>query len=310
MKKLSFVIPCYGSEHTIENVVNEIKEVVRMDGRYTYEIILVSDGSPDNVFGVISNICSKMDNVKGFRLTKNFGQHAALMAGYHFCEGDIIISLDDDGQIPVNEVFSLIDKIDEGFDVVYGTYQHKKHNRFRNFGTMLNNWMAEWLLDKPKDLMLTSYFAMTSVILKEVIRYDQAFPYIMGLVLRSTNRIASVPVNHRSRVTGSSGYTFKKLIGLWFNAFTAFSVKPLRFATLTGLVFAGSGLLYAIVTVFNKMFNPNVPVGWSSTMFVLLVLGGMILTVLGLIGEYVGRIYICINKSPQYVVAERVSRKQ
>lgn len=302
MDKISFVIPCYRSENTIGAVIDEIVDVVENKGNYNYEIICVSDASPDNVYDVVKKYQEKNSRIIGVELLKNFGQHAALMAGYSLCTGEIIVSLDDDGQTPVDEVYKLIDKIQEGYDVVYGTYENKQHNVFRNMGTVLNNLMAQWLIDKPKGLMMTSYFAMTKHILKEILNYQQPYPYIMGLVLRTTKRIGSVTVNHRKRQEGKSNYTFKKLLGLWLNGFTSFSVKPLRVASLLGIITAAIGAIYAMWVVINKFLNPATPMGWSSMLVVLLVLGGIILVVLGLIGEYIGRIYICINQSPIYVI--------
>lgn len=310
MKKLSFVIPCYGSALTIERVVGGIKETIGKIENYDYEIILVNDNSPDHVWDVIKSIVKKEVLVKGVNLTKNFGQHAALMAGYNYCTGDIIISLDDDGQTPVDESLLLVQKIEEGYDVVYGSYSHKQHNKFRNLGTVLNNKMAEFLLEKPKQLSLTSYFAMTSIILKEIIRYDNTYPYVMGLVLRSTKKIASVPVNHRKRESGTSGYTMRKLINLWVNGFTSFSVKPLRISAFVGILFSILGGVYALLIIVKKIYDSTVVMGWSSIACLLLIIGGLILFALGIIGEYIGRIYICINKSPQYVVREVVQHEE
>jgi len=306
--KISFVIPCYRSENTIREVVGEIITAVETHGD-DYEIIMVSDSSPDNVFSVISELCAENNKLKGVELAKNFGQHSALMAGYSFCTGDVVVSVDDDGQTPVNEVYSLIDKIDEGFDVVYGTYDVKKHSFFRNFGSRVNDKMAEMLIGKPKDIKVTSYFAAKAYIIKEITKYDKAYPYILGLIFRTTKKIGNVPVNHRSREIGSSGYTFTKLISLWMNGFTAFSVKPLRIATILGCLCAVIGFAYGIFTVINKLLNPEIIAGYSSLMAVLLFISGMIMILLGLIGEYLGRIYISINNSPQYVIRKTTNVK-
>lgn len=307
LRKLSFVIPCYRSEYTITGVVQEIIATVETRTEYSYEIILVSDHSPDNVFQVIKQLTKNNANVKGIELTKNFGQHSALMAGYRECTGDIIISLDDDGQAPANELFSLVDEVNKGYDVVYATYPTIQQNSFRVWGTHVNRYMMEKLIGKPQELETTSYFACKNYIITEIIRYQNAFPYISGLIFRTTNNIGNVPVKHRARAEGTSGYNLKKLFSLWMNGFTAFSVKPLRIATVTGIICAVAGFIYGFYTIVNKMINPATPAGWSSTMAVLLFIGGMIMLILGLIGEYIGRIYICINNSPQYVIRETVS---
>lgn len=306
--RVSFVIPCYRSEHTIGQVVTEINKA--MTERYDYEIILVNDCSPDNTFQVIEKLCMEQDNITGVNLAKNFGQHSALMAGFHYVSGDIIVCMDDDGQTPPCEVHKLLKALeDEQTDVVYAEYSHKKHSVFRNMGSMLNSKMAQYLIGKPKDLYVSSYFAAKRFIIDEIISYKNPYPYVIGLVLRSTKNIVNVEVEHRERQEGNSGYTMKKLIALWFNGFTAFSVKPLRVATVVGMAFSVVGFLYLIYTIINKFLNPNVPLGWSSTMAVLLVVGGCILFMLGLIGEYIGRIYISLNNSPQYVV-KKVVRKE
>ncbi len=306
--RVSFVIPCYCSEHTIEQVVSEIE--IAMAQKSDYEIILVNDCSPDNTFQVIEKLCREHENITGVNLAKNFGQHSALMAGFHYVSGDIVVCMDDDGQTPPSEVHKLLEVLeDDEIDVVYAEYSHKKHSIFRNMGSMINSKMAQYLIGKPKDLYVSSYFAARRFIIDEIISYKNPYPYVIGLVLRTTKNIANVEVEHRERQEGSSGYTMKKLLALWFNGFTAFSVKPLRVATVVGMAFSLVGFLYLIYTIINKFLNPAVPLGWSSTMAVLLVVGGCILFMLGLIGEYIGRIYISLNNSPQFVV-KKVVRKE
>lgn len=309
MRKISFVIPCYNSEKTIESVIAEIENTVKTRGRDTYEIVLVNDCSKDNVWEKIKNIARQNTHVKGICFSKNFGQHSALMAGYRKASGDIVVSLDDDGQTPADEVYSLIDKLEEGYDVVYASYEHKKHSVARNMGTKLNNYMCEVLLGKPKNLMITSFFAAKKYVIDEIIRYENSYTYVPGLVLRTTRNISSVPVCHREREIGNSGYSFVKLVALWVNGFTAFSVTPLRVSMFMGMGSAVIGFIYLIYVVINKFINPSVPLGWSSTTAILLLLGGMILFVLGMIGEYLGRVYISLNNAPQYVVREETGDK-
>lgn len=304
--KISFVIPCYRSQKTLAGVIHEVQETMATLNGYTYEIILVNDASPDDTFSEIRRLCKENDNIIGIDMAKNFGQHSALMAGFHEVSGEIVVCLDDDGQTPANEVGKLLDKINEGYDVVYAEYANKRHSKFRNFGSHLNSMMTEQLLEKPKDLYLSSYFAVRRFIVEEMIRYDNAYPYITGLVLRSTKNICNVEVKHREREVGESGYSLSKLLGLWLNGFTSFSVKPLRLATFSGLFAAFLGVVFIIVTVIRRLIDQNIPIGWSSTISVILLMGGMILFVLGIIGEYIGRIYICINHSPQYVIREKI----
>jgi len=309
MRKISFVIPCYRSEHTIEAVVAEIMETMKGLAAYEYDIILVNDCSPDNTYEVIERICEKNNNITGISLAKNFGQHAALMAGLRKSDGDIVVCLDDDGQTPADEVGALIDAIEKGSDVVYARYDSKKHSAFRNFGSHINNIMTRVMLGKPKELQVTSYFAAKRFVVDSMLAYEHSYPYVIGLVLRATKNIVNVPVHHRSRTVGDSGYTMRKLLSLWFNGFTAFSILPLRIATVTGVLFAVAGFIYGVYTVIKKLVNPAVPMGFSSLMAAVVFIGGMLMIMLGLIGEYIGRIYISINHSPQYVIREETGAK-
>ncbi len=305
MKQLvSFVIPCYRSAQTIGGVVKEINEVMGTLPDYRHEIILVNDASPDDTFEVIRALCREQKHICGVNLARNFGQHAALMAGFHYVRGDIVVCLDDDGQTPAAEAGKLLAGIESGADVVYAKYAHKKHSFFRNFGSRANELMTRVMLGKPKELYISSYFAARRFVVEEMLRYENPYPYVIGLVLRTTKKIGNVEVTHREREIGTSGYTMGKLLGLWFNGFTAFSVKPLRVATVIGVFSACGGFLYGFYTVIKKFLNPAVPVGFSALMASIVFFCGLILLMLGIIGEYIGRIYISMNNSPQYVVRE------
>lgn len=306
-KKISYVIPCYRSEKTIESVITEIEETMSFLQNYTYEIVLVNDGSPDNTWGKICEIVKDHKEVRGFNFAKNFGQHAALMAGFNNVTGDIIICLDDDGQTPANEATKLIRAIEDGADAVYAKYDNKKHSAFRNFGTAMNEWMTEVMLGKPKKLYVSSYFAVRRFVVDEMVKYKGSYPYVIGLVLRTTKNIVNVDVNHRSREIGTSGYNFAKLLGLWVNGFTAFSIKPLRIATIMGCVFAIIGFLYGIFTIIKRLVLPDIPAGFSALMAAIIFFGGMTMLMLGMAGEYIGRTYISINENPQYVIRDTVS---
>lgn len=309
-KMVSFVIPCYRSAATIGDVVEEIDAAMQTLPSYQYEVILVNDCSPDDTFGTIRALCEKDSRIVGVNLARNFGQHAALMAGFHQVKGDILVCLDDDGQTPAGEVGKLLAAIEAGADVAYARYEHKHHSFFRNFGSRVNDQMLCFMLGKPKDLFVSSYFAARRFVLEEMLRYGNAFPYVIGLVLRSTRNIVNVTVEHRDRAAGVSGYTFGKLLALWFNGFTAFSEKPLRIATVAGVLCAGVGFLYGIYTIIKKLVVPGVPIGFSALMAAIMFIGGMLMLMLGLIGEYVGRMYICMNNAPQFVIREIVGKDE
>ena len=304
MKTVSFVIPCYRSTRTIGAVTAEIADTMAKLPQYDYEIVLVNDCSPDDTFAVIRELAERDKHIAAVDLAKNFGQHAALMCGMRKTKGDYIVCLDDDGQTPADEVGKLLDKLENGYDVVYASYENKQESGFRQFGSNVNRRMTEIMLGKPRELELTSYFAARRFIVDEMLRYEHCYPYVMGLVLRSTKRICNVPVKHRAREEGRSGYTLSKLLGLWMNGFTSFSVKPLRLAT--GAVMAFIGFLYALIVVIRYFTVHLAPMGWTTTTVLILIVGGLNLLLLGLVGEYVGRVFLCINATPQYVEREYI----
>ena len=309
MQLVSFVIPCYRSEHTITSVVDEVRRTMPTLPGYDYEIVLVNDCSPDGTFRVIRELAENDARITAVDLAKNFGQHAALMAGFHHCAGDIVVCLDDDGQTPADEVGKLLSKLEEGYDVVYASYDHKQHASWRNWGTKLNNKMTEIMLGKPKELSIPSYLAARRFVIDEMLSYTHCYPYVDGLILRTTRSICNVPVTHRAREDGESGYTLVKLIGLWMNGFTSFSVKPLRIASYCGAAAAVAGFIYFIIILIKHFVDSSIPEGWASTMAMMLLLGGVVLLVLGMIGEYIGRIYMCINASPQFVERQVIRKK-
>lgn len=307
---VSFVIPCYRSEQTITGVVEEITQTMGQLPGYTFEIILVNDCSPDDTFQIIRQLCGQYDNLIGINLARNFGQHSAIMAGLHYATGDICVFLDDDGQTPANEVEKLLDAIAAGADVAMASYDHKMHSHFRNWGSKVNECMMHIMLRKPRELFVSSYFAVKRFVADSMLQYSNSYPYLPGLLLRATKNIVNVPVHHREREVGTSGYTLKKLLGLWFNGFTAFSVVPLRVATAVGVASAFVGFIYGIYTIIRKLVDPNILLGFSSIMAAILFIGGMLMIMLGLVGEYIGRIYISLNNSPQYVVREAIGKGQ
>lgn len=304
-QKLSFVIPCYRSEHTVEAVIQEIFAVV--GDKAEVEIVAVNDCSPDDVLSVLKRIAVQEPRLKVVDLAKNMGKHAALMAGYSQITGDIVLGIDDDGQCPTDKLWELLEPLEHGYDISIARYPKKKQSEFKNFGSRVNAWMAEVLLGKPKDLALSNFWAFKRFVINEMLRYKNPYPYLDGLALRTTSRIANVDMEERERVTGTSGYTFKKSIKLWLNGFTAFSVIPLRFATVLGFLVALAGFLFAAFTVIRKLTYPGIAAGYSSLFAAILFIGGIIMVLLGLIGEYVGRIYISINNSPQYVIRETIN---
>ena len=306
---LSFVIPCYRSENTVEKVINEIIEIVSQRKAYDYEIIAVNDRSPDNVLQVLERLAAQNPKIKVVDLVKNMGKHAAVLAGYSFVRGDYVIDLDDDCHSPTYELWKLLEPVEhDECDYATAKYSVKREKFYKRIGSDLNVLMGHIMLEKPISLRFENFNAMKAFVAKKATEYKNPYPYLEGLVLRITNRIMCVPMEQRERGDDNpTGFTLKKSLHLFTNGLTAFSVKPLRVASVSGVVFAVLGIIFTIVTVVRKILNPDILVGYSSLMAVLLVSSGMIMVMLGIIGEYIGRIYICINDSPQYVIRKTIN---
>lgn len=306
-EKISFVIPCYNSTHIIADVVEEIKKVMADNmSSYDYEIVLVNDGSPDGTtYQAILDIVKKEKYIKGINLSRNFGQPSAVMAALNQTVGDYVVCGDDDGQTPFNELPKLFAKIEEGYDLVEARYvTREKRSLFRTLGTIMNEGMATWLIDKPRGLELTTYWVARRFVVDEMIAYPNSYPYLGGLMLRATQNACNVDVSHRARVSGKSGYSLRKMVELWLNGFTSFSVKPLRLMSFVGMIVAAIGFIYGIVTVIRKFTDPAMVAGYSSIMSINLFMFGVLFFFMGLIGEYVGRIYISLNKAPQFIIKD------
>lgn len=302
---LSIVIPVYNSENTISDLVDLL--IRELNEEYNLEIVLVNDCSKDNSEKVCINLyCKHKGLVKFYSLAKNVGEHNAVMAGLNKVTGDFTIIMDDDFQNPVSEVKKLVSYAkDKEYHVVYTYYDKKQHSSGRNLGSMFNDRIANIMLKKPKDLYLSSFKLLNQFIVHEIIKYDLPYPYIDGLVLRSTSNIGKIKVSHSQRSEGKSGYTFSKLVSLWLNMFTNFSILPLRVAIVLGFIFAFLGFALGIQTIIEKISNPSLPLGFSALAVSIFIFAGVQLISLGLIGEYVGRIFLSQNKRPQFTVYKK-----
>ncbi len=306
---LSFVIPCYRSEKTIELVVQEIREVVASRANYDYEVIAVNDCSPDGVYEVLKKLAAEDTKVKVINLSKNMGKHAAVMAGYSVVQGDYVINIDDDYQCPVNDVWKMIDPmVADECDVTVAGYHDKKESVWKKLGSRLNDATMSAMLGNPQGIHWSNYSAMKRFVCDEMLNYKNPYPFLAGLMLRVTRRVMQVELHERDRADDNkSGFTFFKSVGLFINGMTAFSVKPLRVSTGFGALLAALGIIWTIYIVIKRIVDPGVPLGYSSMMALILFVGGINFAFLGLIGEYLGRIYICINDSPQYVIKETIN---
>ena len=303
MKLVSCVIPCYHSEKTVGKVTAGIEAVFAAHPDWDYEIILVNDNPPDETWETIQALSRKNPKIHGICFSRNFGQHAALMAGYRHVNGDIVVSLDDDGQNPPEQMFRLIGAIDGEHDIAYASEPDAPKSWWRVAGSKMTNRMFSWLMGKPRDLYLSSYYAAKRFVIEDMVRCQSPFPYVDGLALQTTTRYCNVQVDSREREEGQSGYTLKTLIKLWSNGLTAFSIKPLRIATVTGGIASLAGFLMGLILIIRKIiWRDAIDEGWTSLMALMLLLFGILMMVMGLVGEYVGRIFVTMNRSPQYII--------
>jgi undecaprenyl-phosphate 4-deoxy-4-formamido-L-arabinose transferase len=299
---VSIVIPVYNAEETIANLVEEL--VTELGKEYTLEIVLVNDRSRDTSEQICITLFQKYPStIRFFSLAKNVGEHNAVMAGLNNISGDYAVIMDDDFQNPIQEVKRLIElTIQTEYDVVYTYYEKKEHSLFRNLGSWFNDRVANIMLGKPKDLYLSSFKIIKKTLVDEIIKYDLPFPYIDGLVLRATENIGKFKVKHDARKTGKSGYTLSKLVSLWLNMFINFSILPLRLATFLGFVFAGIGFILGIFAIIERLFNPDLPQGYTFLFVFIAVISGVQLISVGILGEYIGRFFLSHNKQPQYII--------
>lgn len=301
---ISVVIPCYYSENTIRREVEAVMEQFAMHEGYECEFVLVNDGSTDGTFDVIRQLSSEYENVHGINLMRNFGQHNALMAALNHASGEYILGMDDDMQTHPSQAFKLIEKIQEGYDMVYGVYPYRKNSPIKNFTSKINKVTSRVMLNRPKEIESSNFWIITRAVKDEVIKYSSFNPYIDAIFYQITHNIGQVPIEHFKRESGSSGYTFRKLANLWLSYWN-YSVIPLRISFLIGMISAVGGLLLTIWLIINKILDPSLPMGWSSTMCLMTLLFGAVLMVLGVVGEYLGKAILILNNTPQYIVREK-----
>lgn len=309
--KISVVIPCYYSDRILHTVTDQIIKTIQ-ENHCDYEIILVNDGSKNNTFQIISDIVDSRPNIVGINLAQNFGQHNAIMAGLRYVTGDFVWICSDDGQSPVEVLGELVNMIvDGGFDAVCVKYKDRgKRNFFRKAGSKIAVKMSNSLIKHPKGIEFSIDMLMRRFVADEMVKYTGPYSYIEGLLFRITQNVGNVLADQKMRKNGRSGYTFRKLIRLWMNGFTAFSIKPLRWSGIIGVIFAGIGFIIAMVAIARKIFGMPIQMGWTSLITLLLVSSGIIMLILSLIGEYIGRIYMSINNTPQYVIKDVVNKRE
>ncbi len=302
--ELSFVVPVYNGADTVGRVVERIHALYE---DLAIEVVLVDDGSRDASAQACAELCRRHPQTVTFvRLARNFGEHSAVLAGLHHARGAWVAVLDDDGQNPPSEVRKLYDAArDKGWDACYGRYAVKRHSLFRNLGSRFNDRVANLMLKKPKELYLSSFKVMSRFLVDEIVKYRGGFPYIDGLILRTTANLGQVAVEHRARRGAPSNYTLRKLARLWLNMFLNFSIMPLRLSALLGLASSAASLLLLIAILVDKLyFGSDVPVGIPTVLITVVFFAGVQLVILGTVGEYLGRLFLDHSGAPQFVVRD------
>ncbi len=300
---LSFVVPLYNSAGTIRGLVSEM---CSLDVEGGHEIILVNDGSTD----ATADICSGMLETCEVPITyiehsRNFGEHNAVLTGWRHASGRYIVNVDDDGQNPPAEAVRLFRyAVDNKLDVAFGQYAVKRHAPWRNWGSSITNRLTDMILDKPKGFYLSSFRCVNAPVARQVAENTGPFPYIDGLLLQVTQRIGGLQVHHSDRAAGDSGYTVRRLVRLWLSTVVNFSVMPLRLATVLGLVMSAFGFMGIGLVLYWRLTHQGPGFGWGSLMSALLLFSGVQLALLGVIGEYLGRMFLTVNQRPQAVIRD------
>lgn len=306
---ISIVIPCYNSEGTIEKVVEETMETFQKLDGYECEMVLVNDSSRDKTYEAICRAARKYPNVIGVNLAKNFGQHNALMAALHYTSGEAVIGMDDDLQNHPSQIPQFLEKMQEGYDVVFGVFKKRKFSAFKNITGAISRFLLFHLTEQPKDIQMSSFWLARRYVVDKAMEYEGSNVFLQFLFFRTTNNMVDIEIEHFEREVGTSNYNFRRSLKHFMSCLN-YTAVPLRIATFFGALFSAAGFLGALVVFIRKLLNPAVTIGWSSLMCAMMVFFGITFLMLGIIGEYIGKLILNVNKTPQYVVRETVNEKQ
>lgn len=301
---ISIVIPVYNSEDCLEQLNEQISR--ELEG-VQFELILVNDCSPDRSWEKIISLAKANPRIKGINLKKNAGQDNAIMAGLGYATGDYVVIMDDDLQHAPADIVKLQSKCREGYDIVYGSFRSKKQSIWKNAGSKLNGYLAEVFLNKPTGLYLSPFKIMRQSLVKEVRKYSGPFPYIDGIVLTLTSNISEIDLIHQERFNGKGNYDLIRSVSVFLKHVTGYSLYPLRFATILGILASGFSFILGGAYIIDYFTNEARVEGWITIVLLLVFFNGLILMCLGLIGEYIGRVYLTLTSRRQYVVDEVVT---
>lgn len=307
--KASVIVPCYNSMPILHTMVAETSKVLETLPVDDYEFVLVNDCSPrPETINFLKKIADEFPRVKVVNLAKNTGQANAQIAALHYVTGDIVINMDDDMQTHPKNIPILFAKLMEGYDMVLGRYPQKRHSFYRRLLTKMDDKFETVFLKKPKELSFTSFWIARRYITDKIAEYNAPYSFLEGLFLRTAGRIANVEVEHFERTEGTSGYNLSKLFKLWSN-FTGFTILPLRIAGMAGCMISACAFIWMLVLIIRKILG-SMLTGYASLMCMMLFSFGVTLIFVGLLGEYIGRIFMCVNQTPQFVVKEVYDGKE
>ena len=305
---ITVYIPCYRSAKMIERTVGGIKEEFQKHPEHDVQFVLVNDGSPDNTYEVIAEMARVDKSITAINLSRNFGQSNAKMAGLKYVHGDMMIYMDDDGLHDPADIYKLVDKINEGYDIVYVHFKKKAAGFFKKLTSNMHNKVAELMGTKLKGVHRSPFFAWSRFCIEKVKEYHSPFPAVGAYLLNFTTKFANVEGTHRKRMEGKSGYNLKKSLLKWANSVTNFTLVPLRLATFCGFGLCALSALEVLGMLIYWIF--------ASFSYLTLILAfitlfaGLIMIFIGILGEVVGRMYMMMSEKPQYCIREGVNMEE
>ena len=307
--KISVVVPVYNSSDCITALNNAIQSAFA--GFNDYELILVNDKSTDNSWEKIQEACALNDKITAISFRKNFGQDAALMAGLRISKGEYVVIMDDDLQHSPADILKLYEECRKGYDVCFALFPDKRQSDWKNMGSWLNGKISEKLLNKPKEIYLSPFKIIKREVVSEIIKYSGPYPYIDATLLTITSNVTQIEIEHHDRFKGKSNYTFFRSLLVFIKHVTNYSIYPLRLVTITGFIAAIVSFILGILYLVQYLFGYDHKVeGWITIVILLIFFGGLILMCLGLIGEYVGRIFLSVNSKPQYTIDKIINTQK